>query len=686
MNNNQERKKGKRNSSSSPFNININSDYIYNQNINNPNHNTQLINPNYVNRSIYSGKSLNYDINEINQCPNCLSYQQKLKEKNLIIQKLQNQISRLNTSISSSNITNMKMNEQNRQLNNYKKIISDLKNELSQKDEEILNMKFNYDEPINDFISKNNELQKELSDLKRHNIILNKKNNNLQKIINNKDDEIYKYKEKVQALLNTINVKNESLNKLKEESKNKIDDLENKYINLSSNYNTLALSSGGSKLINYDAQKAKTNNDSIDSKEEDNLADILINTGKLTQNKSSNNIDLIKSKSQKLYYDSGSENNIKNLKKKCLIKKGSITPKMSSTQSSWMISSIPHELQILQRDFENIKNKLDFNIQENKKLNQKIIINNEQLKKIIEENKNIKDNINDLLAKNNVLNKTLNEKTNNIIRYQRECFDKNNQIEKLKSLLLSKSKNSSKIPCPSTISSSKRHDSNKNLYQKNNKTSSNNIRDFSEYDHDYDNFTDEKEYSNKILSYKGNSQDMIEISDKDEIESKKEQTLKMNKSSSCLKKNIKENNVKYNKKISSDSNKDKDIQINLLTQKLNEKIKTINSFKLKMNELQNQYKSLDEITLLKNELENKLKIINKENNELSKKLETKNNLINDYESKLKDLKIIIEEKDLIIQKKEEDISNSEKGNQDFEKIISQMEKTLLSYENINKEQ
>ena len=34
------------------------------------------------------------------------------------------------------------------------------------------------------------------------------------------------------------------------------------------------------------------------------------------------------------------------------------------------------------------------------------------------------------------------------------------------------------------------------------------------------------------------------------------------------------------------------------------------------------------------------------------------------------------ESDLIIQKKEEDISNSEKGNQDFEKIISQKEKRI----------
>ena len=101
---NQEPKKTIRNSSSSHYNININSGF--NQNMNYSNNNIPLINPNYVNCSIYTGNSSNNDMNinmnKINECPNCLSYHQKLKEKNLLIQKLQNQISRLNSSMSSS--------------------------------------------------------------------------------------------------------------------------------------------------------------------------------------------------------------------------------------------------------------------------------------------------------------------------------------------------------------------------------------------------------------------------------------------------------------------------------------------------------------------------------------------------------------------------------------------------------
>ena len=105
--------------------------------------------------------------------------------------------------------------------------------------------------------------------------------------------------------------------------------------------------------------KAKTNNDSVDSNEEDILADILINTGKLTKKKSSSKIDISKSKSQKICYDSGSDNKIKNLNKKFFMKKDSSTPKMSCTQTSWITPSIPHEFLILQNDFENIKNILN---------------------------------------------------------------------------------------------------------------------------------------------------------------------------------------------------------------------------------------------------------------------------------------------------------------------------------------
>jgi hypothetical protein len=461
MNNNlQERKKTKRNSSSSPYDVNINSDFIPYNNINYPNQNIQLMNPNYVNQSIYPGNALNNDLEQFNECPNCLSYHQKLKEKNLIIQKLQNQISRLNSSISSNSsniLPNMNLNDANfqntRQLNNMKKIISDLKNEISNKNEEISQISLSRDEQLNHVISKNNQLEQEISNLKRKNILLNKSNIKLNKLIASKDDEINQYKEKVNALLNTITSKNNTINRLKEDSKNKMEDLENKYMNLSSNYNTLALSSGSSKIIKFTQQKSKQNNDSDFSNEEDDIADILINTGKLAKNEQNNNADLIKSKSQKLYYESSSDNNINNLNRQILKTDKISTPKMSSTQSSWMISKKPSEIQIMQRDFDMIKIKLDLSIQENKKLKNK----NEQLVKLIENNKNITNNINDLIAKNNSLKKLLNQKTNEIIRYQRDTIDKKNQIEKLKSLLTSKYYNSSnKIPCPSTVSSTKK--------------------------------------------------------------------------------------------------------------------------------------------------------------------------------------------------------------------------------------
>ena len=128
MNNNQNQKKHTRNSSSSYFNTIIDSDNIQSNSLNYPDSNNVQINPNYVNKSIYPGNFLNNDIDDFIQCPNCLSYQQKLKEKNLIIQKLQNQISRLNSSISSNSsniLPNMNLNDlnyqNNRQINILKK-------------------------------------------------------------------------------------------------------------------------------------------------------------------------------------------------------------------------------------------------------------------------------------------------------------------------------------------------------------------------------------------------------------------------------------------------------------------------------------------------------------------------------------------------------------------------------------
>ena len=517
----QERKKVKRRTSSSQYNINLNSDYIPEQNINMPNTNIPLINPNYVNCSIYPGNSLNDDLNEITLCPNCLSYKQKLNECNLLIQKLQNQLSKNNFS-NSNNYPNMNMNDKSNI--NLKRAIIDLKKEIDEKNVQISEISLDYDEKLNNLISLNDELEQKLSEIKMQNLDLNKKINKYNQIIKYKDDEIYKYKEKLEILLNRVKQKNEEIKMLKQESKLKKEDLENKYIDLSSNYNTLALSSGGSKIINYNNQKAKTtkaDNDSDFSIEEDKIADILINTGKMAQKELNKNLDFTKSKSQKLYYESGSDNNIVNLNKNLLAKKDRITtPKMSSTQSSWMVSHKPVELQVIQNDFENIKNKLNNTLLENKKLNQKIIIINDQMNKKIEENKNIKYNLNDLKIKNDTLNKFLSKKNNDLIRYQKIFLEQKAQIEKYKSLLSSIKTNNSgnKIPFPSTFSTSKRQESGKYPYPKN-KTSSNKIREFSEYDRDFDNFTDEA--SNKILSYKGNSQDMIDISDKDETDKKK---------------------------------------------------------------------------------------------------------------------------------------------------------------------
>jgi hypothetical protein len=58
--------------------------------------------------------------------------------------------------------------------------------------------------------------------------------------------------------------------------------------------------------------------------------------------------------------------------------------------------------------------------------------------------------------------------------------------------------------------------------------------------------------------------------------------------------------------------------------------------------------NMDEIKLLKEELEYKFKIINKSFSETSQKLEAKTKLISEYESKIKNMKKIIEEKNSMI--------------------------------------
>lgn len=59
-------------------------------------------------------------------------------------------------------------------------------------------------------------------------------------------------------------------------------------------------------------------------------------------------------------------------------------------------------------------------------------------------------------------------------------------------------------------------------------------------------------------------------------------------------------------------------------------------------------RNMDEIKLLKEKLEYKFKIINKSFSETSEKLEAKTKLISEYESKIKNMKKIIEEKNSMI--------------------------------------
>ena len=260
----------------------------------------------------------------------------------------------------------------------------------------------------------------------------------------------------------------------------------------------------------------------------------------------------------------------------------------------------------------------------------------------------------------------MNQRTNEVIKYQREYLDKKNQVEKLKSLLTSKTGGTNKIPvCPSTFSSStKRNESSKTLPLKT-KNSNSKVRDFSEYDRDCENFLDEIESRNptKLLSSKGSTNEMIDISDKGEVEQKtKLADLKTNKNSSCLKKNS-----------------NRDAKIDALNQKINEKKRIITTLKSRVNQLENMYKSMDELNLLKDELENKLKISSEENAELTTK-------IKEYETKMQNLNKILEEKNSVIQKAEQDLISAEKSNQDFENMISNLEKNLLLTNNLNKEQ
>ena len=367
-------KNQKRNSSPSPFNLKIIPSFNSIQN----NNNTSFINQKNIDYS-YSNTSQSNEINEP-VCPNCLSYQRNLKEKNILIQKLQNQLSRISTS---KNVNN--------QINTYKKTITNLKNEIENKIEEISLLKLDYDEKLNSLLIQNNQLEEELVNIKNNNMLLNKENIKMQKLNKYKDNEIKQYKEKVQLLLLKINSKNEDIIKIKGQAKNIIENLNNKYSNLSSNYNTLALSSGGKNLIKYNHQKAKTNIGSdLSSYEEDQLADLLMKKEKST--------NFSKSKSQKIKYDSENETHIH----KKINENKINTHKMSSTQSSWMISPAQRELILNQN---------------NANINTKLMMTNE---KLIEENNSLKNNLVEYQINNQNLKKLLNRKNNEIIKYQKE--------------------------------------------------------------------------------------------------------------------------------------------------------------------------------------------------------------------------------------------------------------------------
>jgi hypothetical protein len=278
MNDIQGKRKEKRNILSSDFDANIYSTYSQNQNINYPINNMHLENPMYVNQSIYPGNlSNNDDINEIedlNECPKCLSYQRKIQEQKLIIKKLQNQLSRYNLSTpspygNSPNLLspiNISEIEYQNQVNSLKKNIYDLKKEISEKNTQISHISLEYDEKLNFILSEKAKLEQEISNLKRQNIMLNKEKSKFIKIINSKDDEIANHTKKIKLLINKIKSKNIDIDLLKENLKNMMGN--NEYSASSLNYNTLALSSGKPELIRNNNQKEKDGEDSEQSNEE----------------------------------------------------------------------------------------------------------------------------------------------------------------------------------------------------------------------------------------------------------------------------------------------------------------------------------------------------------------------------------------------------------------------------------
>ena len=105
--------------------------------------------------------------------------------------------------------------------------------------------------------------------------------------------------------------------------------------------------------------------------------------------------------------------------------------------------------------------------------------------------------------------KLLNQKTNEIIKYQRECINKNNQLEKLKSAIQSTKAQKMQFN-PSSISTKKTTTTLNKAF----KYSSDKIKDFTEYDFD-------EEIQSDAMKSKEINKDLIDDSDEDQKDKKK---------------------------------------------------------------------------------------------------------------------------------------------------------------------
>ena len=605
----------------------------FNQNIQNPN----PIPPKYANKSIYSGTSKNNDGNDFS---NMSSYEQKLREKNLIIQKLQNTISNFN------NNEKVKLNYQNKLITSYKEKIIELNQEIATKDEII-------SEQNNEMISKNNKLEQELLQYKNKNNILNKNIIQLKKVIKVKDEEIYAFKEKVKVLISQINEKNKNISKLKEDNNiliSKMQDLENKYINLSNKQN---LKSKPQTKI-----ETNNNNNSDNSSDEDGLkkiADIIVNEAKLIKEEN--------------LWDTMSHNNLTirsknyNLKQKNIIENN-------------------NENEIL-------------------KLNSIINKKNEQIKLLTEEKQKIINNLNAKNSQNAILNKLLTQKNSEIIRYQKENFEKQININKLASLL---SEYQNLVTTSSPLTSSK---SLTKVITNQNQKYDENLKNVGvdDYNNDSPRYDYERGYSKDVTDNSNNGENNVYFNiclnsnekkknNNNEVKNLKIQLLEKTKKIGELSKinellnikirqNINENN-NINNLIDDDisgnikndfNNNQQNVKLSQMNKKLSEQQNIISNLMTELNTLRTDCDNLkllkEEAEKSKNDFEKNLSNKTIENLELQKKIESIEKSLNESIS-------IIKQKDITIREGEGTI-------QDYEKIISTLDKSLKFAENYNKD-